>query len=410
MIVTFVICIILLFSSVLFFPSLNLRTVNVGEGSAVFIKDNCVVYQNQTVHNYYIYNIETEEILNTHLNGSVIDFDFPWLVASQKWPVWKYIYYNVETDESVECNSGNRYFPCNCISNGYIAFSGSTVYDDSIYANATYFNTELLGNTTYTEHIGIYNCQTNETKYIGHGFEPKIKEDIVYWTYLRNICYYYLSNNTGYWFNSELYPEMQTLDVVSNNIVYTSGDVIRKFDLKSCKDVLITANASYVKSYDNLVLCYNDSTNQYFIYDVLNDSITVCEKLWAAGCTNIGFYGNYIITNDWIDMMFDSPNPVGLPNIMIYDIQNQTLYEPKIVGRLEDYYSPFCGKSILIDSPESSVGEDINQDGDKSDNIVRIVIIEDNSMTHRLNQPPFIVACTISLILIVAVAIWIRKR
>ena len=73
-------------------------------------------------------------------------------------------------------------------------------------------------------------------------------------------------------------------------------------------------------------------------------------------------------------------------------------------------YSPFSGKSILIDSPEISVGEDLNQDGDKTDNIVRIVIIEDNSLTHNLIQPPFIIACIISLILIVAVVIRIRKR
>ena len=201
-------------------------------------------------------------------------------------------------------------------------------------------------------------------------------------------------------------------NIVSNNIIYepTMGDEIRKFDMASREDVLIAANASYVKSYNNFILCYNDSTNLFFIYDVLNDSITVCEKLWAAGGTNIGFYGNYIIANDWIGGMLEQPPPVGLPNIMIYDINKQRLYEPKIVGRLEDYYSPFSGKSILINSPEISVGEDLNQDGDKTDNIIRIVIIEDNSWTHIFIQPPFLIASIISLILIVAVAIRIQKR
>ena len=349
------------------------NVIVIDEGQSPFLRDNYVFYLKdvdsspESDYKIYYYEVGSEKTVDTGIHGRIYDFDYPYLVTSQSGNI---SYYNVETDELKIGPYFNNLVMGSTIENGIITFVSL------IDMNNHFFNNETLNNQSYKGAITILDTETGDLEYIGWGRSPRLSGDIVCWDLTGIINYYNLTTKIGYWHEMETelypYPQFSEFYPLKNKYLYNPAwNEIREYDSESDTDKLLFSNSS-IKVYNSeKALIYNYSTGSYYLYDSSDSSISEC--YYPAGGTSRDssrLVDNCLITHTIGPAI--GLNPVFSPEIIINDLinnMNHTIANGSGPSTDGDY--------IAFTTNEGDVDSDFNEDGDKSDNIIRLVSMDE---------------------------------
>ncbi len=382
------------------------KVVNTGvEGYAPIIDGNIIVFTHETpgisLPWVYYHDISTETTVNTSVIGYHIGLDVPYIV------IYSYEYwigdYNGDGDTK-DCifsvyniNTGyNTVFAENagmnwdCIDNGKIVYSlyewrdhvdyngdndtldSCGFYYDILIGQSTYFqdasSTKIYGNyITWNDHITIwyYNISdgtVNDIKF--NESYPDLEIDPYIWTMEGDIIIFEAR---------EVGPVGQDLNGNGYYYDHFSG----YYDIS--KDILriIITNSSngIIDISTSKILFYKwVPPTIYSIYDIEMETAIELQKCSQYLSGQFSYIeGNIVVGNDWNGVWIPEwPEPVGKPNVLIYDITLDEIVNTHIIGFIMD----FDGHTITIVTKEVNADLDLNGDGDTRDSILRYIIAE----------------------------------
>jgi hypothetical protein len=113
-------------------------------------------------------------------------------------------------------------------------------------------------------------------------------------------------------------------------------------------------------------------SSEYCIYYVDNESLVPLQNFH-------GYWPNMeedlIASVDWNgDGIPEDPPPVGVPNILLYDTMTKRHVNTSVIGSLHYWQGEFSGDIIAFITSEYSIEQDLNNDGDLWDGIIRYIM------------------------------------
>ncbi|UCE36443.1 MAG: hypothetical protein JSW00_13095 [Thermoplasmata archaeon] len=384
----------------------KLTVINTGiEGRSPIIDGNIIAF----THDFrgsspwwiYYHDISTGTSVNTSIMGRHISLEVPYIVI-YSYEFWIGDYngdgdtkdsvfsvYNINTRNNTvfAVNAGMNW---DCIDNWKIVYS--------LYEGRD--RVDYNGDGDILDACGFYyDILTHKSTYFHDAYSTKIYGNYIIWDDHYTIWYYNIADDaySDIGFN-ESYPDLEINsytwrmegdviffevreigpdgpDINKNDYFY--NQFVGYYDIgKDTLRIIITDPSNGLIDIDNgnILLYVCGPPTKYSLYDIETD--TIVELHNCSKYTSGWFYpmeGNIIVGNDWDGIWIPEwPDPVGRPNVLIYDVTTDEILNTHIIGFIRD----FDGNTIVIVTNEVNADLDLNGDGDTRDSIVRYIIAE----------------------------------
>lgn len=383
--------------------SSQLEVINIGiEGTLPVIDGEIIVFSSYSWSSppawVYYHDTTTRTTYNTGVQGQHIGVENPYII------IYSHEFWlgdiNGDGDENdyidsfYDINNGtNTVFAENaricwpCLSNGKIVYTLQEPYDGVDYNG----DGDLYDNCGF-----YYDIASGKSSYFADAFWPTIYGKYIIWGGFKTLWYYDLTtgNSFNIGFNMS-YPAAQISlwewkiegdiiafevyeggpngqDLNGNGYLYDKFSAYYDITFGTLK--IITSIKNYFVDISNgkILMDTSGSSCLFSVYDIQTDTIIPLQNYF-------GYFSDLeadiIVGNDWSGAKIpEAPPPVGVPNVLIYNINTDEFVNTHIIGFLTDWKSGFNGNIIAIVTSEANIPEDLNSDGDINDWIVRYII------------------------------------
>jgi hypothetical protein len=358
------------------------------EGTNPVVDEDIIVFSTDgnygTPRYVYYHNVTLNSTVNTSVQGQNIGLDVPYIVISN---LYNASFYNVYTGKNTQFAENARVsWPC--IDNGKIVYVVLEM-DDGIDHNKDGDTHDYCGY--------LYDIETGVSTYIAVGNSIHIDGDYIAGGFNNYLWYYEISTGTLHELGLETrYPDLTVTswshklddkvfgfrvqerenDFNGNGKTYDFFSAyydISKGKLKIITEMVpnyyvdISARKIFLETYN-----MTSYSSEYCIYYVDNESLVPLQNFH-------GYWPNMeedlIASVDWNgDGIPEDPPPVGVPNILLYDTMTKRHVNTSVIGSLHYWQGEFSGDIIAFITSEYSIEQDLNNDGDLWDGIIRYIM------------------------------------